>query len=48
VSLIKVLISSGNEDRAMRTKVLTLLKETSPILIAEQGLDEHQGNNSAF
>ena len=45
---IGVLISSGNEDRAMWTKMLTLLKEASPILIAEQGLDEHQGEDAAF
>ena len=45
---IGVLISSGNEDRAMWTKMLTLLKEASPILIAEQGLDDHQGKDAAF
>jgi hypothetical protein len=45
---IGVLISSGNEDSATWTKMLTLLKEFSPILIAEQGLDEHQGEDAAF
>ena len=45
---IGVLICSGNEDRATWTKILTLLKEASPILIAEQGLDDHQGKDAAF
>jgi hypothetical protein len=45
---IGVLISSGNEDRATWTKMLTLFKEASPILIAEQGLDKHHGEDAAF
>jgi hypothetical protein len=27
---------------------MTLLKEASPILIAEQGLDDHEGDDAAF
>ena len=45
---IGVLISSGNEDSATWTKMLTLLKKASPMLIAEQGLDEHQGEDAVF
>ncbi len=45
---IKVSISSRNEDRAKWTKMLTLLDNASPILIAEQGLDEHQGKDASF
>jgi hypothetical protein len=45
---IGVLISSGNEDRALRTKMRTLLKEASPNQIAEHGLEDHQGEDAVF